>query len=138
MSRNFGLTLFRRFLRGAPVIALLVAMPASAASRQALQSQEQEARKACLNGDYAKGTSILSDLFIQSGGNPVFIFNQARCFSGGLGASLREVADFVGNHRKTHPGFSCARRFDGGVEGQYVGLECDLIDHLDDFGNLLA
>ena len=80
MSRNFGLTLFRRFLRGAPVIALLVAMPASAASRQALQSQEQEARKACLNGDYAKGTSILSDLFIQSGGNPVFIFNQARCF----------------------------------------------------------
>ena len=80
MSQNLGLALFNRFLRGAPIISLLVSMPALAAGKQALQSQEQAARKACLNGDYAKGTSILSDLFIQSGGNPVFIFNQARCF----------------------------------------------------------
>ena len=80
MSQNLGLALFNRFLRGAPIISLLVTMPASAAGKQAQQSQEQAARKACLNGDYAKGTSILSDLFIQSGGNPVFIFNQARCF----------------------------------------------------------
>jgi hypothetical protein len=80
MSQNLGLALFNRFLRGAPIVSLLVTMPALAAGKQALQSQEQEARKACLNGDYAKGTSILSDLFIQSGGNPVFIFNQARCF----------------------------------------------------------
>jgi hypothetical protein len=80
MSRSFGLTLFRRFLRGAPVISLLVAMPALAAGKQAMLSQEQAARKACLNGDYAKGTSILSDLFVESGGNRVFIFNQARCF----------------------------------------------------------
>jgi hypothetical protein len=80
MSQNLGLALFNRFLRGAPIISLLVTMPALAAGKQAQQSQEQAARKACLNGDYAKGTSILSDLFIQSGGNPVFIFNQARCF----------------------------------------------------------
>ena len=80
MSQNLGLALFNRFLRGATIIGLLMAMPALAAGKQALQSQEQAARKACLNGDYAKGTSILSDLFIQSGGNPVFIFNQARCF----------------------------------------------------------
>ena len=80
MSRNLGLTLFHRFPRGVPIIGLLVAMPAFAAGKQAPQSQEQAARKACLNGDYVKGTSILSDLFIQSGGNPVFIFNQARCF----------------------------------------------------------
>jgi hypothetical protein len=80
MSQNLGLALFNRFLRGAPIISLLVTMPALAAGKQALQSQEQAARKACLNGDYANGTSILSDLFIQSGGNPVFIFNQARCF----------------------------------------------------------
>ena len=61
-------------------MVLLTAMPALAAGKQAMLSQEQAARKACLNGDYAKGTSILSDLFVQSGGNPVFIFNQARCF----------------------------------------------------------
>jgi hypothetical protein len=80
MSQNLGLALFNRILRGAPIIGLLMTMPAYAAGKQALQGQEQAARKACLNGDYAKGTSILSDLFIQSGGNPVFIFNQARCF----------------------------------------------------------
>ena len=80
MSQNLGLAIFSRFLRRTPIIGLLITMPAFAAGKQALQSQEQEARKACLNGDYAKGTSILSDLFIQSGGNPVFVFNQARCF----------------------------------------------------------
>jgi hypothetical protein len=80
MSQDLGLALFNRFLRGAPIIGLLVTMPALAAGKPSLQSQEQAARKACLNGDYAKGTSILSDLFIQSSGNPVFIFNQARCF----------------------------------------------------------
>jgi hypothetical protein len=84
MSRKAGLTLFHRFLRGAPVISLLVAMPALAAGKQAMLSQEQAARKACLNGDYAKGTSILSDLFVQSGGNPVFIFNQDHVASRGI------------------------------------------------------
>lgn len=80
MSHSWGLTLFNRMLIGALIIGLLVTVPALAAGKQALQSQEQAARKACLNGDYAKGTSILSDLFIQSGGNPIFVFNQARCF----------------------------------------------------------
>jgi hypothetical protein len=82
MNRNLGLTLLLRIMKGAHIISLLAAMPALAAGKQSLQSQEQAARKACLNGDYATGTSILSDLFIQSGGNPVFIFNQARCLEG--------------------------------------------------------
>ena len=42
---------------------LLAAPPAIAASRQA---QERAARKACLNGDYAKGVDILSDLFVDT------------------------------------------------------------------------
>jgi len=49
---------------------------AHAACRQA---QERAARKACLSGDYAKGGSLLSDLFIDTK-DPTYIFNQARCF----------------------------------------------------------
>jgi tetratricopeptide (TPR) repeat protein len=55
---------------------LLAAPPAVAASRQA---QERAARKACLNGDYAKGVAILSELFIDTK-DSTYIFNQARCY----------------------------------------------------------
>lgn len=54
---------------------LLAAAPAAAANRQA---QERAARKACLNGDYAKGVDILSDLFVDTK-DPNYIFNQGRC-----------------------------------------------------------
>lgn len=40
---------------------------------------EKTARKACLNGNYTKGVSILSDLFVDSK-DPTYIFNQGRCF----------------------------------------------------------
>jgi hypothetical protein len=97
MSKHLGLALSNRFLRGAPIIGLLVAMPAWAVGKHSLQSQEQAARKACLNGDYAKGTAILSDLFIQSGGNPVFIFNQARCLESNMryGDAVARFEEFV-------------------------------------------
>ena len=55
---------------------LLAAAPAAAASRQA---QERAARKACLNGEYAKGVAILSDLFVDTK-DPTYIYNQGRCF----------------------------------------------------------
>jgi hypothetical protein len=58
------------------VVVLLPVKPVSAASRHA---QERAARKACLTGDYAKGVSILSDLFLDTK-NPTYIFNQGRCF----------------------------------------------------------
>jgi hypothetical protein len=58
------------------VSMLLAAAPAAATSRQA---QERAARKACLNGDYAKGVSVLSDLFIDTK-DSTYIFNQGRCF----------------------------------------------------------
>lgn len=57
------------------VSGLLPVAPAFAASRQA---QERAARKACLTGDYAKGVSILADLFLASK-DPTYIFNQGRC-----------------------------------------------------------
>jgi hypothetical protein len=55
---------------------LLTSVSALAASRRA---QERAARKACLNGDYAKGVSILSDLFVSTS-DPTYLFNQGRCF----------------------------------------------------------
>ncbi len=57
------------------ILVLLSSSPALAASRQ---TQEKEARKACLNGDFAQGVSILSDLFISTK-NPTYLFNQGRC-----------------------------------------------------------
>jgi hypothetical protein len=75
----------KRFsIRGQALIAcvllastcLFISPSAQAASRQA---QEREARKACLSGDYPKGVTILSDLFVDTK-DPTFIFNQGRCF----------------------------------------------------------
>jgi hypothetical protein len=53
----------------------LATAPAAAAARQA---KERLARKACLNGDYTKGISLLSDLFVDTH-DPTYIFNQGRC-----------------------------------------------------------
>jgi hypothetical protein len=55
---------------------LLTATPGFASSRQ---KQERAARKACLNGDYTKGVSILSELFVDTQ-DSAYIFNQGRCF----------------------------------------------------------
>jgi hypothetical protein len=55
---------------------LLISLPAIAESRQA---KERSARKACLDGDYARGIAILSDLFLSSM-DSTYIFNQGRCY----------------------------------------------------------
>jgi len=51
----------------------------SGASRPDQQAMEREARTACLNGDYARGVALLSDLFVDTK-DPNFIFNQGRCY----------------------------------------------------------
>jgi len=74
----------RSWIRGRALVACAILTTpclfapafAQAASRQA---QERAARKSCLSGDYAKGVSILSDLFIDTK-DSTYIFNQARCF----------------------------------------------------------
>jgi tetratricopeptide (TPR) repeat protein len=43
------------------------------------EAREREARKACLEGDFAKGVAILSDLFLDSK-DATYIFNQGRCY----------------------------------------------------------
>lgn len=55
---------------------LLVAPPARASG---IDAKERAARRACLSGNYKKGVEILSDLFVKTE-DPVFIFNQGRCF----------------------------------------------------------
>ena len=63
------------------IVCLLIgAGPAAAANRSA---KEREARKACLSGAYAKGVTILSDLFV-SFKEDIYIFNQGRCFEQNL------------------------------------------------------
>ena len=63
------------------------------------------------------------------------VLDLAGGLAGGGGGTLGQTADFVGDHGKTHPGLSGARRFDGRVEGEDVGLKRDLVDGLDDFGD---
>lgn len=65
-----------RFTSAILVAVALVASPALAGSRET--SRERAARKACLGGDYAKGVSILSDLFIDTK-DATYIYNQGRC-----------------------------------------------------------
>src|SRR5450759_1222287 len=78
MSQSRSRTLRSLILKAVIVVVpmLLAAAPAAAANRQA---QERAARKACLNGDYAKGVDILTDLFVDTK-DPNYIFNQGRCF----------------------------------------------------------
>ena len=40
---------------------------------------EKEARKACLSGDYAKGVSILAELFVNTE-DATYLYNQGRCY----------------------------------------------------------
>jgi hypothetical protein len=43
------------------------------------EAKEREARMACLSGDYIKGVTILSELFVDTK-SAAFIYNQGRCF----------------------------------------------------------
>lgn len=58
------------------VLPLVFASPALAGATRS--QEERAARKACLAGDYAKGISILSDLFVDTR-DPTYIYNQGRC-----------------------------------------------------------
>jgi hypothetical protein len=61
---------------------LLAVGPAQAASRSTKPNKEAQgnaARVACLDGDFAEGVAILSQLFVQTK-DPTYIFNQGRCF----------------------------------------------------------
>ena len=50
---------------------------------------------------------------------------------------MGQVADFIGNDGKAHPGLAGARGLHRGIERQDVGLERDFIDGLDDLGDVI-
>ncbi len=54
----------------------------------------------------------------------------------GLRRALRETTHFDGDHRKALASFAGARRFDGSVEGEEIGLEGDVVDEADDVADL--
>ncbi|MPN18862.1 hypothetical protein SDC9_166227 [bioreactor metagenome] len=55
---------------------------------------------------------------------------------GGLAGALGQLAHFVGHHGKTAARFAGPGGFDGGVEGQQIGLVGDFLDGIDDRGDL--
>ncbi len=60
----------------------LVAWPllmARGAQANDTDAKERAAKTACLSGDHAKGIALLSELYVSTN-DPVFIFNQGRCF----------------------------------------------------------
>ena len=62
-------------------------------------------------------------------------FDEGRDVLCGAAAVFRELADFVGDDRETAARFSGARRLNGRVQRQQVGLLGDVVDDVDDFRN---
>lgn len=78
MSQHAG-CVASRFLCLSSAAFVLLALTTTSALAASKQAQERSARKACLSGDYNKGVTILSDLFVDTK-DPTYIFNQGRCF----------------------------------------------------------
>jgi tetratricopeptide (TPR) repeat protein len=51
----------------------------AAAQKEAREAKVRAAKKACLNGDPAKGVEILTDLYVDTS-EPTHIYNQGRCY----------------------------------------------------------
>ena len=64
--------------------------------------------------------------------------NQLGNFLGGLRGFFRQLADFVGHDGKAQTVFSGASRFDGGVQGEQVGLLREIVDDFDDFADIVG
>ena len=70
-----------------------------------------------------------------------FLLNRADQFGDVLGrmrCALGQLANFVGNHRKSTAGFTRTGGFDRGVEREQVGLVGNFLDQIDDAANLLG
>jgi serine/threonine-protein kinase len=58
-------------------LSLVIAAPAASAGTR--DAKERAAKRACLNGDPAKGVELLTDLYIDTN-DPNYLFNQGRCY----------------------------------------------------------
>jgi len=61
------------------VVAASLLMAARAAQARDAVAKERAAKTACLAGDYVKGVTLLSELYVSTNA-PVYIYNQGRCF----------------------------------------------------------
>jgi hypothetical protein len=67
-------------LRSTRLLVFVLAMMAVPAARAAgNEAQIREAKSACLLGDHNKGVALLVELYVSTG-DPIYIFNQGRCF----------------------------------------------------------
>jgi hypothetical protein len=76
----------RRLLARSSLWCLAVLLPSLGSSSSAraggLDEKERAAKKACLSGDYVKGVSLLTDLYVDTN-DANHIFNQGRCYEQG-------------------------------------------------------
>src|SRR5690606_9665888 len=79
------------------------------------------------------GTLGLSGAFLHAGYR---FLDQVLDFLGGLGTTLSEVAHFGRHHGKTATRFAGARRFDGGIKREDIGLEGNRFDQGNDIADL--
>jgi tetratricopeptide (TPR) repeat protein len=71
----------RRSQTGAILVAAIVLgvmLPRFAVAAADRQARGRAAHKACLNGNYEEGVSLLSDLFLDTH-DPTYLYNQGRC-----------------------------------------------------------
>ena len=64
------------------------------------------------------------------------VFDECGSVLGSLSAALGEVADLIGDDGEAHACFAGTSGLYSRVEGEDVGLEGDLVDDLDDLGDL--
>ena len=86
-------------------------------------------------GDAVDGGGDFVEFLFAFGGAGDGLFDELRCVFSGLGGALGEVADFVGDDGEAHAGLTGAGGLDGGVQGENIGLEGDVVDDLDDLGD---
>ena len=80
----------------------------------------------------------LTDLLHHLRGALLDIGHHLPDFTGCRGGARGEATNLVGHHRKTTPVLPGARRFDGGVQRQQVGLAGDGLNHQSDPLNVIA
>ena len=66
------------------------------------------------------------------------ILNEAGGLLGGICRLLRQAADLVRHHGKALTGISCAGGLNRGIQGQNVGLECNIVNDFDDALNVVG
>jgi hypothetical protein len=92
----------------------------------------------CVGGHSADDIRQLSEASASRTGAFDGFLNQIRSLSGSLGAALRQGTDFIRYNGEPQAAFTGPRRFDGGIEGQDIGLERNAVDGLDDLRYFLS